>query len=382
MNDILERHEVRSLPRKTELLLWVAAGGRCEFDGCNTYLISHHVTKATGKYGEVAHVIAFSIRGPRGSVDVKNIHSIDNLMLLCHACHVLVDRERPGDYSVETLMRHKQEHELRIRRQTDARPDRQTTVVQLRSRIGGQVVQIPPADIWDAVAPRYPADSAGIVINLTSLDDSNVHFVQSAVDVIDRAVARLYDTDMNGQSVSHLSVFALAPMPLLVHLGSRLSNKVPLDLYQRHRDSQQWTWKTEGAVATYETRRYRTGNAGVALVLSLSGQIDLSKLPLSLHDYSIYEMSLADTLPNPTFLHRKESLDRFRMAYHQALATILAENGQLSELTLFPAVPAPIAVACGYELLPKVHPQLNVYDNDKRVGGWQYSLSVSANNRH
>src|SRR6266487_4552502 len=95
-----ERHEVRSLPRKTELLLWVMAGGRCEFDGCNKYLVAHHLTQATGKYGEVAHVIAFSERGPRGRITVKKIHEIENLMLLCHSCHVLVDRERPQDFSV------------------------------------------------------------------------------------------------------------------------------------------------------------------------------------------------------------------------------------------------------------------------------------------
>ena len=47
-----------------------------------------------------------------------------------------------------------------------------------------------------------------------------------------------------------------------------------------------------------------------------------------------------------------------------------------------PAVPAPIAVALGYDLLPKVDPALRMFDYDKASGGFLEKLIVNAAGRH
>jgi hypothetical protein len=49
----------------------------------------------------------------------------------------------------------------------------------------------------------------------------------------------------------------------------------------------------------------------------------------------------------------------------------------IHDLHLFPAVPAPIAVLCGREVLPKIDPKLLVYDADKANGGFTLALTVS-----
>lgn len=49
----------------------------------------------------------------------------------------------------------------------------------------------------------------------------------------------------------------------------------------------------------------------------------------------------------------------------------------LDEIHLFPAVPAPVAVLCGRELLPKVDPALLVYDSNKKTNGFQPILRVN-----
>src|SRR6266849_9507819 len=98
----------RSTPRLVQLLLFVQSGGRCEFDGCNKYLLRHHLTLTEGNFGEMAHAVAFSPRGPRGAqrLEARNLNSIANLMLLCPGCHKLVDR-RAAEYRVRTLRRFK-----------------------------------------------------------------------------------------------------------------------------------------------------------------------------------------------------------------------------------------------------------------------------------
>ena len=78
----------RRIPQITRLLLFVRAGGRCQFDGCNKFLLEHPLTVAEGNFAQVAHVVAFSRQGPRGARSrPARINDVGNLMLLCPQCH-------------------------------------------------------------------------------------------------------------------------------------------------------------------------------------------------------------------------------------------------------------------------------------------------------
>ena len=59
-----------------------------------------------------------------------------------------------------------------------------------------------------------------------------------------------------------------------------------------------------------------------------------------------------------------------------ALGTISLEHGLVQEIDLFPAIPAPVAVLCGRERLPKVHPRFRVHDYDAAAGGFNFKLMV------
>ena len=103
------------VPAKSRLLLFARAGGRCEFDGCNRYLLEHHLTKTEGVFAQMAHIWAFSERGPRGSRRLtQGKHDISNLMLLCAECHKLVD-DHPERYTTDVLLTRIIHHELRFR---------------------------------------------------------------------------------------------------------------------------------------------------------------------------------------------------------------------------------------------------------------------------
>ena len=115
----------------------------------------------------------------------------------------------------------------------------------------------------------------------------------------------------------------------------------------------------------------------VALLLSLSGAIPLRAIPKAIRDAStIYEITLQGTSPTTMFLRLRQDLDNFRGAFQAALSTILGNHGFIHSIDLFPAIPAPIAVLCGRELLPKVHPRLRVFDYNKNNGGFTFALEV------
>src|SRR5687768_9004487 len=105
----------RAIKPPTRILLAVAAGGRCEFPGCNEYLFEHPLTLRSGNFSEYAHVVAFSRAGPRGKDKKrpKDIHGIDNLMLLCQRDHKHID-DNPEQFPREVLEKYKAEHETRI----------------------------------------------------------------------------------------------------------------------------------------------------------------------------------------------------------------------------------------------------------------------------
>ena len=375
------RVQSRAIDPTRKLLLYVRAGGRCEFDGCNAYLFRHHVTQAEENFSQVAHIVAFKPDGPRGKTGLRpdDINDLENLMLLCPQCHKLIDT-RPQEFSREALEKYKKDHERRIFRLTESKPDRKTTVVVLKARIAGQTIEISKADINDAVSPRYPSDSQGWVIDLTRIHGEDAAFFQTARQTVKADIDRLYATGSDVESTHHLSVFALAPIPLLIYFGNRLGNKVATDLYQRHRDTEDWAWKADGNTVEHKFYCLQTGTdrGKVALLLSLSGRILPETLPRSIdRRFSIYEITLANCTPAPTYLRLKHDLDDFRNVYLQALRVLMSNHGKLEELHLFPAVPVPVAVLCGRELLPKIDPALLVYDNDKRKGGFNLIMRVN-----
>lgn len=376
-----KRIKSRHIAPATKILLAARSGGRCEFSGCNRDLFEHPLTLQDGNFSEHAHIVAFSELGPRGkqSVQPHDINSSDNLMLLCAPCHKLID-DRPDEYPREVLEAYKRDHEDRIRLVTGLGPDLRTTVMQLKAKIAGDAVDIPATHIYEAVAPRYPTDKRGYVIDLTSFGQDDVdEYYQLAGREIKQKVRALYEPGMDVESTRHISLFALGAIPLLMLLGRCLSNKVSVDLYQRHRTGDQpWKWKTSGQPVDYEIRLVRKGNdkSKVGLLLSLSGVIDPGSVPLN-KEFYLYEITLSTEAPSVHFLRQRADLETFRVAYRNFLAELMTNHPGLSELHMFPAVPAPVAVACGHDLLPKIHPVLVTYDYDRNLGGFNKRMRVN-----
>jgi hypothetical protein len=100
----------RSYSEQTIKQLFGSAAGRCAFPACRKNVIypATEVSSATIT-GDIAHIVAFSGDGPRASSANTGNNSADNLMLLCAACHRLVDGQ-PEEYPVDVLLAMKKLH--------------------------------------------------------------------------------------------------------------------------------------------------------------------------------------------------------------------------------------------------------------------------------
>lgn len=371
-------YTTRQIPPRTQVLLAAISGGRCEL--CNRDLVRHHLTGTRGNFGQRAHIVGFSDGGPRADESLDgSIHGIDNLMWLCHACHKLVDEEESENYPGHVLRQHKDRHEKRIEWLTSIAPENKTTIIKLVTRIKDQLTEASNFDIARAVSPLYP-DIDPVCIDLTNIYGDGNGFIETAVREIDVKIRRLFETGAPPTVSLPISVFAIAPIPVLVHLGHRLPNPVKVHPYQLHKDTLGWTWKETGTTATYSFRKIADAHDSdeVALMLSLSGTIHQERLPRDVRDgATIYEITLKDETPRRDFLQTRADLDAFRSTYRTALAAIQKAHPRRRPIQLIPAVPPPVAVLCGHDLLPKVYPPLYVYDDDEANSGFTLQLKVN-----
>lgn len=370
---------------KTALILWVRAGGRCSFPGCNDYLLRDSLTTDDIKHGHISHIVARSKNGPRGDdpLPLELRSQLNNLILVCQKHHAVFDnRELVEKYPKELLLAFKKQHEEHVYELTGCRPDKRTRVIRVLARIGSEMVSASYSQICSALLAqgRFPREKEVTDIDLTQHPSGDSHsFLEYATEIIRKNARSAYEAEgLNGGEIGHVSVFAIGSIPLLVYLGSQLSNKVPTDLYQRHRDTQDWLWSPEPGNARYVQRLVREGTdrSLVALILSLSGKLTIDQLP-ELEGFYIYEITLDGQLPSTDFLRSKSDLDGFRSQFQEFLGLIRSEHSSATVIHLFPAVPAPVAVTCGRELLHKIPPSLNIYDRDRGSGGFRFVMEVS-----
>lgn len=385
-NDQSPIEKLKRKPKQlTTIFLYTRAGGRCELDGCNQYLLENDATGTAGNFAEQAHIYGFKEKAARGTAPgrpyAEAINAADNLILLCPDCHHEVDNVRPQDFSVEALRRDKREHEARVFDLTEISKDRDTVPVLLKGLIDGMPVDVSDEEMQSAAAPNYVRKREIVAIDLTGVPDTpEPAFWATAARAIDDRVRGLQAARPEPGRALRVSVFGLGPIPLLIHLGSRLNDKLDVDLYQLHRNPRSWEWKPGVGEARYTTNCLAEGTAGgdVALLVNLSGSNDVASVRAAgvTEDIPVYELTLDGQDTALTILNTRGDFERFVAEYLLCLARIRKAHPPESRLHLFPAVPAPVAIALGLHRLPKQDPTFVVYDRDKRAGGFTQTLEI------
>jgi SMODS-associated and fused to various effectors sensor domain len=374
-------HDRKKIPPTVMLKLWVKSGGRCEFPGCNAEVWRDGLTLLEDNFAHMAHIVAASPDGPRGDEELSLQLETDfeNLLLLCQKCSKLIDGRNQDKYSVDQLVDYKRRHEDRIQMQTSLGPDKKTTVVRFEAPIRERRVPVAIAQAYEALEDRYPEDK-GVFLDFSKKQGSGdtAFWLEYARDIATE-VSHAFRTGNGQERYDHLSIFALAPIPVLVYFGNQVGNVVPTELYQKHRDTDDWKWKPEETVSNleyiYKKPDAVAKSSDVALVLSLSGTIHPDSYANATKGMPVYEITIEN--PNPAFLSHKSLLKKFKVLYRTVVSQIQAVHGSDAKIHLFPAIPAPIAVTCGQQLLPKADPIVLIYDYDNAHGGFIQTLTIN-----
>jgi hypothetical protein len=364
--------------------LWGKAGGRCEYEGCNTRLWLDPLTRAEFNTSYIAHIIADEPGGPRGDPKLSDElkKDITNLMLMCDAHHRLIDREDVAGHSVERLRRMKLLHEKRIDTLTDIAQDKQSHVVMYGANIGEHGSPLSLAEVRLGMIPdRFPATNP-ITLSLgnSSFEDRDPDYWRIEAAQISNIVVQQVQPRIKSGEITHLSVFALAPQPLLILLGTQLSDIPFAEVYQRRKEPQSWKW--EDTPSTFQftvTKPPETRSRDAALVFALSATVTDQRVSSAVgSELDIWRVTIP--IPHNDFVRSRAQTQSFRQTMRPLLDQIKAAHGESAVLHVFPAMPVSLAVDFGRILNSKADLPLIIYDENKALGGFVKALEINMRN--
>lgn len=356
----------------TRIVLWARSAGRCQFPGCNHVLIGDLVSgNSELNCGYVAHIVAETPGGPRGDPVRSPLLADDvgNLMLLCDAHHREIDRNHP-DYPEAMLLDIKERHEARIAAVTDILADRSTHVLLFGARVGAHDFPVRFDLAKTALLPdRYPAENVPIQIDMQRVefeDHEPAYWVLQVENLRRQFRSKVRDRLRSGH-IRHLSLFALAPQPLLIELGCLLSDIAGVAVHQLHREPQDWRWRLDRLPVEFGMEQSNRRGKRVALKITLSATINDDRVTSVLGaDAPIW--SITTPHPHNDLMHQAEDLARFRQTVRATLDQIKAIHGEDAEIHLFPAAPVSAAVEFGRVWMPKADLPIVIYDQTRGAG--------------
>ncbi len=358
------------IPASTKRDLWFAAHGRCEFRGCNKRLNISGASMDQCNISNYAHIIADSEDGPRGCKKSQELaKSSDNLILLCPECHKLVDNEGAKKYTVEILKEMKREHEDRIERVTAIQPAMKTLVVTYRPKIHLDQPFFSKDVLNNCIFPeRYPATFEPIEIQMknSSLNDSDPEFWSTESLQMQRVCNDRILPYLDNAEISHISLFAMGPQPLLVKLGTILNDKYNVRVYQKHRIPDTWRWLENNTKNDIFLIKPEKQYKDPVLVIALSAGAIKERIIGYLGDsHSIWTITC--TTPDNDMMKTRYQFEQFNRIARQTLDEIKTAHKDAETLKIFLAAPASCAVELGRIRMAKADLKWDIYDYQQGV---------------
>lgn len=363
-----------TIPAKVQAALWARAAGRCQYRGCGEDLVGDLISgRRDPLFGFIAHIVADSPDGPRGHPfrSPELARSLENLMLLCARHHKLIDVDGLADHPEDYLLAMKAEQEGRIALLTGIDQDRASHVLRFAASIGRNEALVSTQAIFSAMPPdHHPATGQTIDLEMIghAYQDNDPEFWRVQQVNLQRNFAARVAGRVERQEIRHLSVFALAPQPLLIELGRLLCDIVPAVIHQRHREPATWEWQRDQTAVSYCTTEPDLGRTGpVALKLGVSATITDDRIERVVGpDSAIWSLCAED--PHNDIVRRPEDQAAYRTALRRLFDQIKARHGDGAPIHVFPALPVSLAVETGRAWMPKADPELRIYDQQRDAG--------------
>lgn len=363
----------KPLKESVKLRVWGRSAARCVL--CSEWLINRNHHWHEIPVGELAHVVAASSgqNAPRGNspLDDSERAQEENILLLCHSCHKVIDSEAyRHTYTVEFLKERKAEHERRVFEVTNFPTLRPATVLSLHAQVRETFSRVTPEQISTGLLRAgltgLGADTRnGRFDVLLDHSEKEQWSWEAARSNIDKTMVRINEAIV-GEDTQVIAVFALAPIPVLIYLGSQLDDKAEIVLFPRRRvdDDSVWTWPKSPSspqpfAVSFEDES--SDASDIVAIMNVSGTVNRSCIPSDLVDAPKVTIAPERGLPQPDFIDSVETLNEFGSAWRAALATIEERWTKAQRIHIIAAVPATAAIMIGRYRMRDAHSGFVLY---------------------
>jgi len=257
----------------------------------------------------------------------------------------------------------------------------QSHILTYKANVGLHTPELSYQSVSQYLLPtHYPALDYCIDLSLSNSvqRDRDAEFWVMEEENLKAQVNKKLLQNFSTSAIKHLSIFAFAPMPLLIKLGTLINNIYSSDVYHKIRVPDTWRFDEDEIELKYLILEPNTILQKVALNISLSATITNDRITSVLgNDTSIYTITIEN--PNNDFIRNKKHITDFGKEISILLNSIKAKYNAQTPLHIFAAMGVSTSVQLGKVWMPKADMPLYLYDENTANGGFTKVMEILNN---
>lgn len=376
----------REITNETAQAVWADAAGRCMFEGCGDDLTSIPLYKKRARVGYLAHIVASSPRGPRGSETQSHqlANEPSNIMLMCDKHHRLIDCQAPEDYPVDRLRTMREKHFTMARKLLDSLKYDQVIAVAVLGNLANTSTFFTEDDFRTALLTSNKS-LAKTVYHLgrsNRRDERNTPGFWASYLREHEAQIRHLVIDSN-DGAAHplpLAIFPLHNIPTLVLAGRIIGEGRVSQIFQYHRERQSWAWdntQSPRPPGYFRVERLPGGqHEEVFISLELTAELDPRALPPELAEGQLPWIRIQCQRPRFDCIGHPADLQQFSEVARQAINHV-QDHMRVSRVHLVAVTPASSAFRFGQFLQAGHHPEYILYDRPQQNAPFAPALFIT-----
>ncbi|WP_341285287.1 SAVED domain-containing protein [Priestia megaterium] len=354
--------------------LWVACGGICSFEGCNKRLIMDTDGQLTNG-GIVAHIIGHAKNSARHEYmeeygyKQEELENISNLTLMCYGHSKLIDDSHTKHlYPPEKLFEMKKKHEDWVSSWSEFK--KKKSIALIHKRLGGPLTDI---EYQDGEAPYILLEA---IENQVEFIDFSKEGWEEAKKINEDLYER-FKEKVREREANVAEIFPLSPIPLLIHMGSLLTDTVPVSVYQL--DREEGVWVSDHPLKHKEVELSFSADIKeedeLAVLVSVSGKVKMKSVMEVLGD-NFDSISFEINDPGLKRVLYKQDVLYIQSQIKEEIEKLLQEQ-DYRKIHLFYAGPAGLAIELGRGVNPRMWGEVCLYQyNAREFPRYQYALSI------